>query len=146
MMTVEIRRLHPGAILPEYATPGAAGVDLRAMIEKPLWLQPGEQSMMPTGIAVHIRAPIYCAKIYPRSGLSTKHGIVLANTVGIIDADYQGQIMVCLLNRSDRAYEIQPGERIAQMVLEPIERFKFVEVDEFDASERGAGGFGSTGK
>lgn len=146
MIPVQIRRLHPEAQIPAYATPGAAAIDLRAILPHPVWLQPGQQAMIGTGLAIYIGDPAYCGKIYPRSGLGAKHGIVLGNGTGVIDADYQGEILVCLWNRSDRAYEIQPGERIAQMCCEVVERFAFQEVSEFAASERGAGGFGSSGR
>lgn len=145
MIPVQIRKIHPAADIPAYATTGSAAVDLKAMLDRPYWMQPGEQIMVATGIAIHIGDPAYCAKIYPRSGLGSK-GIVLGNLTGLIDSDYQGEIMVCLWNRSDRAYAIQPGERIAQMCLEVVERFAFEEVGEFAASERGAGGFGSSGR
>jgi dUTP pyrophosphatase len=145
MIPVQIRRLHPEAQIPEYATPGAAAIDLRALLDEPATLYPGEVRKFGTGLAIHIGDPAYCGKIYPRSGLGTK-GIVLANLVGLIDADYQGELIVALWNRGDDPYTIQPGERIAQMCCEVVERFKFELVDEFIASERGTGGFGSTGK
>lgn len=146
MIPVQIKRLHADAVIPSYAKPGDAAVDLCAILPHATWLQPGQQQFIGTGLAIHIGDPAYCGKIYPRSGLGAKHGIVLGNGTGVIDSGFQGEIMVCLWNRSDRAYEIQPGERIAQMALEVVERFKFEEVAEFAASERGAGGFGSTGK
>lgn len=145
MIPVQIKRLHPSAEIPAYATPGAAAIDLRAMLDEPLVLQAGWQSMVGTGIAIHIADPAYCAKIYPRSGLGSK-GLVLGNLVGLIDSDYQGEIKVCLWNRGHSAWTIEPGERIAQMCLEVVERFKFEEVAEFSASERGTGGFGSSGR
>lgn len=146
MIPVQIKLLDPAAQIPAYSTPGAAAIDLRAKLVSPQWLHPGQQQLIGTGIAIYIGDPAYCAKIYPRSGLGAKHGIVLGNLTGLIDADYQGEIMVCLWNRSEQAYEIQPGERIAQMALEVVERFKFEEVAEFAASERGAGGFGHSGR
>jgi dUTP pyrophosphatase len=145
MIPVQIRKLHPDAAIPAYATPGAAAIDLRAMLDEPTRLHCGEVRKFYTGIAIHIGDPAYCGKIYPRSGLGTK-GIVLANGVGIVDADYQGQVIVALWNRSNDHYMIQPGERIAQMCLEVVERFAFEEVECFAASERGAGGFGSSGR
>jgi dUTP pyrophosphatase len=120
-------------------------MDLCALLAEPLMLHPGEQHMIPTGLAMYIGDPAYCGKIYPRSGLGAKHGLVLGNLVGLIDSDYQGELMICLWNRSYRTYEIQPGERIAQMVIEPVKRAAFRLVEAFEASERGEGGFGSTG-
>lgn len=146
MIPVQIRLLSPAAQIPAYATPGAAAIDLHSMLPYQYWLQPGEQIMVPTGIAIHIGDPAYCAKIWARSGLGAKHGIVLGNGTGILDSDYQGEVMVCLWNRSDRAYEIQPGERIAQMTLEVVERFAFELVEEFTPSDRGTGGFGHSGR
>lgn len=145
MIPVQIRRLHPDAVIPAYAKEGDAAVDLRAILPHSIWLQPGQQQLIGTGLAIHIGDPAYCGKIYPRSGLGSK-GIVLGNLVGVIDSSYQGELKVCLWNRSEQAHEIQPGERIAQMCCEVVERFAFQEVSEFVASERGAGGFGSTGR
>jgi dUTP pyrophosphatase len=145
VIPVQIKRLHEDAQIPAYATPGAAAIDLRAILPHAIWLQAGQQAMIGTGLAIHIADPAYCGKIYPRSGLGSK-GIVLGNLVGLIDSDYQGELKVCLWNRGEQAYEIQPGERIAQMCLEVVERFKFEEVAEFAASERGAGSFGSSGR
>lgn len=145
MIPVQIKRLHDGIQIPTYATRGAACVDLRAELQEPIFLHPGEVRKFGTGLAIYIEDPAYCGKIYPRSGLGTK-GIVLANGVGIVDADYQGEVIVALWNRSDDRYEIQPGERMAQMCCEVVERFAFQEVSEFVASERGDSGFGSTGR
>lgn len=132
--------------LPEYATPGSAGMDLRACLDAPLSLAPGQTELLPTGIAIHIADPGICATILPRSGLGHKHGVVLGNLVGLIDSDYQGQLMVSVWNRSDEEFIIQPGDRIAQMVILPVIQAKFSIVDEFDSSDRGQGGFGSSGR
>jgi dUTP pyrophosphatase len=131
--------------LPHYATAGAAGLDLRAAIETPLTLAPGEAKLIATGLAIHVADARYAALIVPRSGLGHKHGIVLGNLVGLIDSDYQGQLMVSAWNRSSAAYEIQPLERIAQLVVVPVMQIELNVVDDFAASARGAGGFGSTG-
>ncbi len=132
--------------LPDYATDGSAGMDLRAMLEAPLELAPGETELIPTGIAIHIGDPSLAAVILPRSGLGHKHGIVLGNLVGLIDSDYQGQLYVSCWNRGQRAFRIEVGERIAQLVLLPVVRAVFEQVDEFEASVRGAGGFGHSGR
>jgi dUTP pyrophosphatase len=133
--------------LPAYATPGSAGLDLRACLDAPLTLQPNAWQLVPTGIAVHLKDPAYAAMLLPRSGLGHKHGIVLGNLVGLIDSDYQGQLMVSAWNRSDVAFTIEPMERIAQMVIVPVVQATFHVVTEFAApSERGEGGYGSTGK
>jgi dUTP pyrophosphatase len=132
--------------LPAYATPGSAGLDLRACIDAPVTLAPGEAQLVPTGMAIHLADPGYAAMLLPRSGLGHKHGIVLGNLVGLIDSDYQGQLMVSCWNRGQAAFTIQPMERIAQMVIVPVVQARFEFVDEFAASERGAGGFGSTGR
>lgn len=131
--------------LPAYATPGSAGLDLRACLDTPLRLAPGDTELIPTGIAVHIADPGFAALILPRSGLGHKHGIVLGNLVGLIDSDYQGQLMVSCWNRGRDAFAIEPMERIAQLVIVPVVQARFEVVEEFGASERGAGGFGSTG-
>ncbi|MBY0578072.1 MAG: dUTP diphosphatase [Burkholderiales bacterium] len=131
---------------PAYATPGAAGLDLRACIEHDLTIHPGEADLIPTGIAIHISDPGYAAMILPRSGLGHKHGIVLGNLVGLIDSDYQGQIFVSCWNRSQKTFMLSPLERIAQLVVVPVVQAKFNIVDEFEASERGENGFGSTGR
>ena len=133
--------------LPAYATPGSAGLDLRACLDAPLTLQPNAWQLVPTGIAVHLKDAGYAAMLLPRSGLGHKHGIVLGNLVGLIDSDYQGQLMVSAWNRSDVAFTIEPMERIAQMVIVPVVQARFNIVNEFaSASERGAGGYGSTGR
>ena len=131
--------------LPHYATAGAAGLDLRAAIETSLTLAPGEARLIPTGLAIHVGDPGYAALIVPRSGLGHKHGIVLGNLVGLIDSDYQGQLMVSAWNRAQAAYEIQPLERIAQLLIVPVMQVQLNVVDDFATSARGAGGFGSTG-
>ncbi|HMN84193.1 MAG TPA: dUTP diphosphatase [Burkholderiaceae bacterium] len=132
--------------LPAYATPGSAGLDLRACLDAPLVMAPGDAKLIPTGIAIHLSDPGYCAMILPRSGLGHKHGIVLGNLVGLIDSDYQGPLMVSCWHRGREPFTIEPMERIAQMVIVPVVQARFSVVDEFAASERGAGGFGSTGK
>lgn len=132
--------------LPQYATRGAAGLDLRACIDAPLTLEPGQCELIPAGIAIHIGDPGYAAVILPRSGLGHKHGIVLGNLVGLIDSDYQGQLFVSTWNRGHAPFAINPLERLAQLVVIPVVQVAFNVVDEFGASERGAGGFGSTGK
>jgi dUTP pyrophosphatase len=133
--------------MPAYATPGSAGLDLRACLDAPLTLQANAWQLVPTGMAIHLNDPAYAALILPRSGLGHKHGIVLGNLVGLIDSDYQGQLMVSAWNRSDVAFTIEPMERIAQLVIVPVVQAQFNLVDEFAAaSERGEGGYGSTGK
>lgn len=148
MSTLSIRilddRLH--ATPPAYATPGSAGIDLRACIAETLCLAPGESRLVPAGIAIHLADPGLAAVILPRSGLGHRHGIVLGNLVGLIDSDYQGQIMVSLWNRSAEPYRIEPMERIAQLVVIPVQQVQLEVVDGFEESTRGAGGFGSTGK
>ena len=132
---------------PAYATPGSAGLDLRACLDAPLTLQANAWQLVPTGMAIHLNDPAYAALILPRSGLGHKHGIVLGNLVGLIDSDYQGQLMVSAWNRSDLAFTIEPMERIAQLVIVPVVQAQFNLVDEFTGtSERGEGGYGSTGK
>lgn len=147
MRKLEVRILDPRIRenLPHYATPGAAGLDLRACLDAPLALQPGDSQLVPSGIAIHLGDPGLAAVVLPRSGLGAKHGIVLGNLVGLIDSDYQGQVMVSMWNRGDRAFTIAPGDRIAQMVVVPVVQVEFEVVEEFAASTRGAGGFGSTG-
>ncbi|MEY3944808.1 MAG: Deoxyuridine 5-triphosphate nucleotidohydrolase [Pseudomonadota bacterium] len=133
--------------LPQYATPGSAGLDLRACLDAPLTLAPNAWQLVPTGIAIHLKDPGYAAMLLPRSGLGHKHGIVLGNLVGLIDSDYQGQLMVSCWNRSDVSFTIEPMERIAQMVIVPVVQARFNVVEDFgDVTERGAGGYGSTGK
>jgi dUTP pyrophosphatase len=132
--------------LPAYATPGSAGLDLRACLEEPLTLQPNAWQLVPTGLAIYLQDAGYAAMILPRSGLGHKHGIVLGNLVGLIDSDYQGQLMVSAWNRSDVAFTIEPMERIAQLVIVPVVQAEFNVVDAFAATQRGEGGYGSTGK
>lgn len=132
--------------IPAYATPGSAGLDLRACLDEAITLAPGQTTLIPTGLAIHIADPGLAAMILPRSGLGHKHGIVLGNLVGLIDSDYQGQLMVSCWNRGQSEFTIQPFERIAQLVIVPVVQATFRRVDSFDASDRGAGGFGSTGK
>lgn len=131
--------------LPEHATKGSAGMDLRACIDDPFTLEPGDTELIPTGIAIHISDPSLAATILPRSGLGHKHGIVLGNLVGLIDSDYQGQLYVSCWNRGDTPFTIEVGDRIAQLVFLPVIQVDFEEVDEFDDSDRGAGGFGHSG-
>ena len=132
--------------LPAYATPGSAGMDLRACLDEALTVEPGSTHLLPTGLAIHIGDPSLCATILPRSGLGHKHGIVLGNLVGLIDSDYQGQLMVSVWNRGHDSFTIQPGDRIAQLVLLPVVQAGFNIVEDFESSERGQGGFGSSGK
>ena len=149
MIDVELKILDPRVgktiPLPAPATPASAGMDLRAVIDAPLTLRPGESSLVATGVAIHIGDPGYCAVILPRSGLGHKHGIVLGNLVGLIDADYQGPLMISCWNRGSMAYTIAPGDRIAQLVFLPVAHAQFRVVDEFAASQRGGGGFGHSG-
>ena len=139
-------RLGDSFPLPDYATDGSAGMDLRAMLDGPLELSPGGTELIPTGIAIHIADPSLAAVILPRSGLGHKHGIVLGNLVGLIDSDYQGQLYVSCWNRGHSTFRVEVGERIAQLVLIPVVRAVFEQVEEFDDSERGAGGFGHSGR
>jgi dUTP pyrophosphatase len=132
--------------LPAYATPGSAGLDLRACLDQAITLEPGQTTLVPTGLAIHIEDPGYAALILPRSGLGHKHGVVLGNLVGLIDSDYQGQLMISTWNRGDTAFTLNPLERLAQLVIVPVVQATFNIVDDFAQSERGAGGFGSTGK
>ncbi|MBP7660539.1 MAG: dUTP diphosphatase [Burkholderiaceae bacterium] len=132
--------------LPAYATTGSAGLDLRACLDAPLTMAPGQTELLPTGLAIHIADPGYAALVLPRSGLGHKHGIVLGNLVGLIDSDYQGQLMVSCWNRGAGAFTIEPFERIAQLVIVPVLQANFTVVEQFDSSVRGAGGFGSTGR
>ena len=147
-VTVELKLLDPrmAAHLPAYATTGSAGLDLRACLDAPLELAPGQCTLIPTGLAVHIADPGLAAVLLPRSGLGHKHGIVLGNLVGLIDSDYQGPLMVSCWNRGTSAYTVQPLERIAQMVIVPVLQAQFRVVQAFDTSTRGGGGFGSTGR
>lgn len=147
MKTLDVRvldaRLH--GQLPEYATSGSAGLDLRACVDAPLVIEPGTTHLVPTGMSIHLGDPGLAAVILPRSGLGHKHGIVLGNLVGLIDSDYQGQLMVSCWNRGASAYTVQPGERIAQLVVVPVVQVELQRVEEFTATERGSGGFGSSG-
>ena len=131
--------------VPAYATPGSAGLDLRALLDEPLTILPGETKLVRTGLAIHVADPRYAALILPRSGLGHKKGIVLGNLVGLIDSDYQGELMISVWNRGSDRFRLEPFERLAQLVVVPVAQAAFRLVDEFDASERGTGGFGSTG-
>jgi dUTP pyrophosphatase len=148
MQKLQVKILDPRVRhdLPHYATPGAAGLDLRACIDAPLVLQPGDSQLVPSGLAIHIGDPGYAAIVLPRSGLGAKHGIVLGNLVGLIDSDYQGQLFVSVWNRGRAAFTVQPLERIAQLVVVPVVQVALQVVDEFTESQRGAAGFGSTGR
>lgn len=148
MKTIDVKILDPRMKeqLPQYATEGSAGLDLRACIDEPLVIEPGATHLIPTGLAIHIADPSYAAMILPRSGMGHKHGIVLGNLVGLIDSDYQGQLMVSTWNRGQTAFTLNPMERLAQLVIVPVLQVAFNLVEEFDTSDRGAGGFGSTGK
>ena len=145
-MKVQIKRCRDAAQSPHYETLGSAGLDLRACIDQSITLQPGATDLLPTGLAIYLEDPNYAAMILPRSGLGHKHGIVLGNLIGLIDSDYQGELMISCWNRSDTAFEIQPLDRIAQLVIVPVLQADFVWVDEFVASDRGDKGFGSTGR
>ena len=148
-MKIDVKVLDPRlqSQLPTYATPGSAGLDLRACLDAPLTLAPNAWQLVPTGMAIHLADPGYAALILPRSGLGHKHGIVLGNLVGLIDSDYQGQLMVSAWNRSDVAFTLQPMERLAQLVIVPVVQAQFNVVQAFAApTERGEGGYGSTGK
>jgi dUTP pyrophosphatase len=148
MKQIDLKILDPRMkdFLPAYATGGSAGLDLRACIDAPLTLEPGQTVLVPTGLSIHIGDPGYAAMILPRSGLGHKNGIVLGNLVGLIDSDYQGQLMVSTWNRGQAAFTLQPLDRLAQLVVVPVLQVGFNVVDEFATSDRGAGGFGSTGK
>ncbi len=148
MKTIDIKILDPRMqdLLPAYATPGSAGLDLRACILDPITIEPGQTILIPTGLAIHIGEPGYCAMILPRSGMGHKNGIVLGNLVGLIDSDYQGQLLVSTWNRGSTAFTLAPMERLAQLIIVPVLQVGFNIVDDFGASERGTGGFGSTGK
>ena len=149
MIDVELKildtRIGSDFPLPSPATVGSAGLDLRAMLREPLVLEPGGAALIPSGVAIHIGDPEFCAMVLPRSGLGHKHGIVLGNLVGLIDADYQGPLMISCWNRGNAAYTITPGDRIAQLVFVPVAQANFVVVDEFASSRRGIGGFGHSG-
>ena len=151
MKTIDIKILDPRMkeLLPAYATAGSAGLDLRACIDEAITIEPGATVLIPTGLAIHVANPGYCAMILPRSGMGHKNGIVLGNLVGLIDSDYQGQLMVSTWNRGQQAFTLNPMERLAQLIIVPVLQVGFNVVDEFDSdkeSQRGAGGFGSTGK
>jgi dUTP pyrophosphatase len=148
MKQIDLKILDPRMkdFLPAYATGGSAGLDLRACIDAPLTLEPGQTVLVPTGLAIHLADPGYAAMILPRSGLGHKNGIVLGNLVGLIDSDYQGQLMVSTWNRGQSAFTLQPMDRLAQLVVVPVVQVGFKVVEEFASSDRGAGGFGSTGK
>lgn len=149
MRFIELKILDPrvgdSIPLPHYATDGSAGLDMRACIDAPLAIAPGETELIPTGLAIHVRDPGLAAVLLPRSGLGHKHGLVLGNLTGLIDSDYQGQVFISCWNRGSKSYEISPGERIAQMVFIPVEQVQFNVVDEFEDSDRGDGGFGHSG-
>lgn len=150
MRSIELKildsRIGDSIPLPHYATSGSAGLDMRACIDAALMVEPGETVLVPTGLAIHIGDADLAAVLLPRSGLGHKHGLVLGNLTGLIDSDYQGQVYISCWNRSDKAYEVQPGERIAQMVFVPVEQVQFEVVEEFDDSSRGEGGFGHSGR
>ena len=150
MQSIQLKILDPRIgsefPLPDYATDGSAGMDLRACLDRPLDLEPGQTELLPTGLAIHIADPGLAAMLLPRSGLGHKHGIVLGNLVGLIDSDYQGQLFVSCWNRAHSTFTIEPGERIAQMIFVPVVRAGFEVVEEFVDSDRGAGGFGHTGR
>ncbi|MFL9873129.1 dUTP diphosphatase [Paraburkholderia megapolitana] len=147
-MKLDLKILNPKMRdqLPHYATTGSAGLDLRACLDEPLVLEPGQTALVPTGLAIHVGDPGYAALILPRSGLGHKHGIVLGNLVGLIDSDYQGELMISTWNRGQTTFTLNPLERLAQLVIVPVVQAQFNIVDDFEQSERGAGGFGSTGK
>ena len=149
MRSIDLKVLDPRVgdtiPLPHYATDGSAGLDMRACIDEAQTVEPGETTLVPTGLAIHIGNPALAAVLLPRSGLGHKHGLVLGNLTGLIDSDYQGQVFISCWNRGDKSYEIQPGERIAQMVFVPVAQVEFELVEEFDDSARGSGGFGHSG-
>ncbi len=150
MRSIELKILDPrvgdSIPLPHYATDGSAGMDMRACIDEPLTVAPGETVLVPTGLAIHVSDPTLAAVLLPRSGLGHKHGLVLGNLTGLIDSDYQGQVFISCWNRSSTSYEVQPAERIAQMVFVPVAQVELRVVEEFEESDRGAGGFGHSGK
>ncbi len=149
MRSIDLKILDPrigdSIPLPHYATDGSAGLDMRAVVDEVVTVEPGETVLIPTGLAIHIADPGLAAVLLPRSGLGHKHGLVLGNLTGLIDSDYQGQVFVSCWNRGSKPYEIQPGERIAQMLFVPVEQVQFNVVEDFEDSERGAGGFGHSG-
>ena len=144
--TVRFRLTHPGAKAPFYATPGAAAADLCAVLDAPLTLPPMGRAMVPTGLAIQLPGPEYVALVCARSGLAVKHGLALSNGVGVIDSDYRGEIQVGLVNLGSETYTLQPGERLAQLMILPVAQAAFVQADTLDETDRGAGGFGSTGR
>jgi dUTP pyrophosphatase len=150
LRSIELKILDPrigeSIPLPHYATAGSAGMDMRACIDAAITVAPGETVLVPTGLAIHVADPSLAAVLLPRSGLGHKHGLVLGNLTGLIDSDYQGQVFISCWNRGSKSYEVQPAERIAQMVFVPVEQVELKVVEEFAASERGAGGFGHSGK
>jgi dUTP pyrophosphatase len=150
MQKIQLRILDPRLgnefPLPHYATDGSAGMDMRACLDEPLELAPGDTHLIPTGLAIHVADTGLAAVLLPRSGLGHKHGVVLGNLVGLIDSDYQGQVFVSCWNRGKKTFTVEPGERVAQMVIVPVVRAEFEIVEDFDTSERGAGGFGHTGR
>ena len=145
-MELNIKLLSPNAVAPKYATPGSAAMDLSACLDQPVVLQPGQRTLLPTGIAIALPGPEYVALVFVRSSLGAKYGIALSNGVGVIDSDYRGEIKVGLTNLSDVPYTIQPGDRVAQLAILPVTQPTVVQVAELDETDRGAGGFGSTGK
>ncbi len=145
-MEFEIKINDPRIEVPQYATQGSAGLDLRAAIDEPLTLEPGQTKLVSSGLSIFVKNPNYAAFIMPRSSMGHKHGIILGNTIGVIDSDYQGPLMMSLFNRSKEAFTIQPLDRVAQLVIMPVMQVQFKVVDEFVQTERGTGGFGSTGK
>jgi dUTP pyrophosphatase len=150
LRSIELKILDPrigdSIPLPYYATGGSAGMDMRACVDEPITVAPGETVLIPTGLAIHVADPSLAAVLLPRSGLGHKHGLVLGNLTGLIDSDYQGQVFISCWNRSSTSYEVQPAERIAQMVFVPVEQVELKVIQEFDVSDRGAGGFGHSGK
>ena len=145
-MELKIKRVRPGARIPAYATPGAAAMDLQAACEESVTIAPGARAVVPTGIAIELPGPEYVALVFARSSLGVRHGLTLSNGVGVIDSDYRGEIGVGLVNLSDTAYTVAPGERVAQLAVMPVARAGIAVVDELSGTERGEGGFGSTGK
>lgn len=145
-MELKVKRLHPDAVIPQRATDGSAGIDLHAVLKEPLTVAAGERVRIPTGIAIGLPSPETVALVFARSGLAVKHGLTLSNCVGVIDSDYTGEIQVGLINQSDTAYTVQPGERIAQLVIMPVLQPTVVETDTLEKTARGDGGFGSTGR
>lgn len=145
-MELKIKLLSPKAVMPKYATPGSAAMDLSACIDEAVTLAPGQRALIPTGIAISLPSPQYVALVFVRSSMGIKYGIGLSNGVGVIDSDYRGEIHVGLTNLSDAPYTVQPGDRVAQLAIMPVAQVQPVQVEELDETDRGAGGFGSTGK